>query len=205
MSSSKFLFFGTSLLRTHKTLTSFPPFHLTKPVFFFSIRSLSLSSTAADTSSPSSLPRIPHPWPEWVSFVDKLKSKGYFVETPRKSEEEKEEISHSSSSGHDDMGNDVVSSSSIDEQIYRDMNLLKDPCLSFARDRFDIFKYENFLFFFFFFIILFSNVYLKFLSCYQYGWIVVHLIRSYYFRLCLAECNWSLGWNCFYLVFLCSC
>lgn len=24
--------------------------------------------------------------------------------------------------------------------IYREMNLLKDPCLSFARDRYDLFK-----------------------------------------------------------------
>ncbi|KAL3574986.1 hypothetical protein D5086_023087, partial [Populus alba] len=53
-----------------------------------------------------------HPWPEWVTFVDKLKTRGYFMET------------------------------SEDENIiaYTDMNQLRDGCLSFARDRYDVLK-----------------------------------------------------------------
>jgi len=53
-----------------------------------------------------------HPWPEWVSFVDRLKSQGYFPQTSSPSD-----------------GGDA-------ELVYREM---KDPCLSFARDRYDIF------------------------------------------------------------------
>ncbi|GJT89976.1 zinc finger protein VAR3, chloroplastic [Tanacetum coccineum] len=51
-----------------------------------------------------------HPWPEWVSFVDRLKLKGYINDKEN--------------------GND----------LYKDMTLLKEACLSFGRDRFDLFK-----------------------------------------------------------------
>ncbi|PWA87687.1 Zinc finger, RanBP2-type [Artemisia annua] len=51
-----------------------------------------------------------HPWPEWVSFVDRLKVKGYINEKEN--------------------GND----------LYKDMTVLKEACLSFGRDRFDLFK-----------------------------------------------------------------
>jgi len=54
-----------------------------------------------------------HPWPEWVSFIDRLKSQGYFPQTSSASD-----------------GGDAE---------YCEMNLVKDPCLSFARDRYDIF------------------------------------------------------------------
>ncbi|XP_023765847.1 zinc finger protein VAR3, chloroplastic [Lactuca sativa] len=52
-----------------------------------------------------------HPWPEWVTFVDRLKAKGYFKK---------------------ESGNDVA--------VYKDMSILKEACLSFGRDRFDLFK-----------------------------------------------------------------
>ncbi|KAL4575437.1 hypothetical protein LXL04_022280 [Taraxacum kok-saghyz] len=52
-----------------------------------------------------------HPWPEWVTFVDRLKTKGYL---------------------NKEGGNDVA--------VYKDMTILKEACLSFGRDRFDIFK-----------------------------------------------------------------
>ncbi|KAL8464370.1 hypothetical protein ACS0TY_034047 [Phlomoides rotata] len=56
-----------------------------------------------------------HPWPEWVSFVDRLKARGYFT---------------LNGSGAGDEG--IL--------VYTDMKFLKDPSLSFARDRFDIFR-----------------------------------------------------------------
>lgn len=52
-----------------------------------------------------------HPWPEWVTFVDRLKAKGYL---------------------HQEGGSDVA--------VYKDMSILKEACLSFGRDRFDLFK-----------------------------------------------------------------
>ncbi|KAH6800801.1 hypothetical protein C2S52_001265 [Perilla frutescens var. hirtella] len=58
-----------------------------------------------------------HPWPEWVNFVDQLKAKGYISQN-------------------------AVAAENGDERaaLYRDVKLVKDACLSFARDRFDIFK-----------------------------------------------------------------
>lgn len=54
-----------------------------------------------------------HPWPEWVTFVDRLKAKGYI---------------------NQEGGNDMSAA------VYNDMSVLKEACLSFGRDRFDLFK-----------------------------------------------------------------
>ncbi|KAH9616905.1 hypothetical protein KSS87_002888 [Heliosperma pusillum] len=98
-----------------RTTTPHSFFHFTpKPsipkTLIFS-RICTISATVSPLSPPSS---PPHPWPEWVSFVDRLKSRGYFP---------------NSSSGDDNGG-----------LVYREHKLLKDPCLSFARDRYDVFK-----------------------------------------------------------------
>ncbi|KNA09259.1 hypothetical protein SOVF_155050 [Spinacia oleracea] len=79
-------------------------------------------SAAAETSidAPITLPHPPHhhPWPEWVAFVDRLKSHGYFPQKLLSSED----------------GGDPA------EFRYGEVNVLKDPCLSFARDRYDLFR-----------------------------------------------------------------
>ncbi|KAI3696040.1 hypothetical protein L1987_79049 [Smallanthus sonchifolius] len=54
---------------------------------------------------------LQHPWPEWVTFVDRLKAKGYI---------------------NQEEGSDVA--------LYKDMSILKEACLCFGRDRFDLFK-----------------------------------------------------------------
>lgn len=56
-----------------------------------------------------------HPWPEWVAFVDGLKAKGYFA-----------------GDSSPVLPDDVV--------VYKEMNLVKDAALSFARDRYDVFR-----------------------------------------------------------------
>ncbi|XP_021736340.1 zinc finger protein VAR3, chloroplastic-like [Chenopodium quinoa] len=88
----------------------FPP-HTT--LFSRLCSSSSSPSLVAETSSETSttVPPSHHPWPEWVSFVDRLKLQGYF---PQKS--------------------------SDDGFRYGEVSLLKDPCLSFARDRYDLFR-----------------------------------------------------------------
>lgn len=77
---------------------------------------LSIDSDA----SPLATDVSPHPWPEWVTFVDRLKSKGYFPKN---------------ASVSDSGANDTEEGS-----IYTEMNLLKAASLSFAHDRFDIIK-----------------------------------------------------------------
>ncbi|CAK7349583.1 unnamed protein product [Dovyalis caffra] len=132
-SASRFLLFGTSLLlRTtnngnpHKTLSPFlslKPF----PSFQFHLYCASSAATRAATATADNditenlsflqqeRKQKQHPWPEWVTFVDQLKTRGYFMQT----------------SGDDDITSEIA---------YTDMNQLKNACLSFARDRYDVLK-----------------------------------------------------------------
>ncbi|KAK1564967.1 hypothetical protein Q3G72_015872 [Acer saccharum] len=130
MSSSRLLFLGSSPFRTHKPLP-FQHLFTTKPSPLSSLRfSRHCSSAAVDTvtaavdtdaENSSSPLQHHHPWPEWVSFVDRLKTKGYF--------------------DGDNITNDATVSNSENFSVdYKDMNVVKDACLSFARDRYDIFK-----------------------------------------------------------------
>ncbi|KAJ6977028.1 zinc finger protein VAR3 [Populus alba x Populus x berolinensis] len=124
-SASKFVNFGTSLfLRTtnnghpHKTISLKPLPSLQFHLYCSSSAAATATSTTDDdimetlNSLQQENKQKQHPWPEWVTFVDKLKTRGYFMET------------------------------SEDENIiaYTDMNQLRDGCLSFARDRYDVLK-----------------------------------------------------------------
>ncbi|KAG9458614.1 hypothetical protein H6P81_003122 [Aristolochia fimbriata] len=75
-------------------------------------------SAAAADGTPPVAESVSHPWPEWVTFLDRLKSKGYF----------KGEIS--SLEG-------AESGAPIDDS---DFNCVKTACMSFARERFDILR-----------------------------------------------------------------
>ncbi|EOY21317.1 Zinc finger (Ran-binding) family protein, putative isoform 2 [Theobroma cacao] len=124
MSALRSLLFGTSVFRAQKPLfLPFPSQLLSsKPFPTLALRFHRHTSSAAalDTTLNANSTELldsasePHPWPEWVTFVDRLKSKGYLVEA---------------TAATADAGTD-----------YKDMNLLKDACLSFARDRYDLFK-----------------------------------------------------------------
>ncbi|KAF3437175.1 hypothetical protein FNV43_RR19928 [Rhamnella rubrinervis] len=113
--ASKFLHFGNALFRSPRALSPAPSLLCTKSLSpSQSLRFLRYSSSAAvDTVTAGSTEASLHPWPEWVAFIDHLKSKGYFSE----------------SSGLDET-----------ESVYKDINLVKDACLSFARDRYDVLK-----------------------------------------------------------------
>ncbi|KAL3375236.1 hypothetical protein AABB24_006627 [Solanum stoloniferum] len=119
MSASRLFFLlGASTVRNcnkpANISSPFSPFRFTKPLLSPVVRFRSYNCISA-TIEPLVSPKN-HPWPEWVAFVDRLKSKGYITEK-------------SSSTGEDGDGS-----------IYTDMNLLKDACLNFSRDRSDIFK-----------------------------------------------------------------
>lgn len=134
MSSSKVSLFATFLLRTPRNPPSKNlPLLFPKPHFnsFPSLRfrRFICSSVAAEplTAAASEGSSSAHPWPEWVAFVDRLKTKGYFSDQLAET------------------GPVEKDGGASEDNLYRDMNLLKDPCLSFARDRYDIFKYVNFI------------------------------------------------------------
>lgn len=63
-----------------------------------------------------------------MTFVDRLKTDGYFVDSP----------SHEAKGDGDGVGDGAGAGAG--ESVYKDMNLLKDVCLSFARDRYDVLK-----------------------------------------------------------------
>ncbi|XP_030532216.1 zinc finger protein VAR3, chloroplastic isoform X2 [Rhodamnia argentea] len=123
MSASKLFLFGTALFRAHAPL----PRHSLR---FRGYCSASAAGEAIASEAPQAPLLLHHPWPEWVSFVDRLKAKGYLAgrSPPR---EGSEEVSVGKELG------DVIEG---DGELYKQLGLLKDPCLSFARDRYDIFK-----------------------------------------------------------------
>ncbi|KAK2999423.1 hypothetical protein RJ639_022723 [Escallonia herrerae] len=124
-----FSLFGASVFRNryHATtnLSLIPSVRLTKlslsPAFEFHRYSKYSSAAVVDTAAVDTAVSPHHPWPEWVSFVSCLKAKDYLnAPVPAKDE-----------GGVSDGGGDDAS---------QDINLLKDACLSFARDRSDVFK-----------------------------------------------------------------
>ncbi|XP_060205438.1 zinc finger protein VAR3, chloroplastic [Lycium barbarum] len=120
MSASRLLFLiGSSVIRKCNNLTNisypFTQIRFTKPLLSPVVRYRSYNCTSATLETNTVEPLVSpknHPWPEWVAFVDRLKSKGYFPESTKDG----------------------------DESIYTDMTLLKDACLNFSRDRSNIFK-----------------------------------------------------------------
>lgn len=129
---------------TGNLVSPFPPVRYVRLFPSLSLRILSFCSSAAVLETNTSPPSVTattttiidaandaepsvvsnyHPWSEWIAFVDKLKNKGYLNENPTKAWEEAQ--------------NEVEGANG---PFYTDMNLLKDACLSFARDRFDILK-----------------------------------------------------------------
>lgn len=96
----------------------------------------SMSSVAIDNAEAA--PSV-HPWPEWGQFVEKIRSKGYFEVVP--------------SEAVDDEGESFPGTKSAtgDKMTALDTNRLKNACLKFARERFDILRWLSFSFLCFFF------------------------------------------------------
>ncbi|XP_022886194.1 zinc finger protein VAR3, chloroplastic isoform X1 [Olea europaea var. sylvestris] len=141
VTSRLYTLLGTSILRSSLSFTQVPPLRFCK---LFPSSSISLcfhrySSYAVTLDSESTIisansiePELSvnsnhqyHPWPEWVHFVDRLKTKGYLIESAA--------VTPPSTVVSEDGGG-------MDRAAYTEMGLLKDACLRFGRDRFDIFK-----------------------------------------------------------------
>ncbi|CAI0380629.1 unnamed protein product [Linum tenue] len=119
MAASRLSVFGTALFQKAtvprlKFVFPVAPSPSAKPLQF----QHSCSTTAAADVQSTAESLNPHPWPEWVSFVNRLKTKGYILEAQQP----------------------VIDQTTDDELAYRDMNQVKDACLSFGRDRYDIFN-----------------------------------------------------------------
>lgn len=96
-------FLGLRLTKTAIPKPLFPPSS------FYTCSSSAQTQTQTHTTIEEASSVLHHPWPEWVTFIDRLKSQGYFPPS-------------NANAG------------------YFEITALKDPCLSFARDRFDLFR-----------------------------------------------------------------
>ncbi|PSS08190.1 Elongation factor Ts like [Actinidia chinensis var. chinensis] len=131
VASRLFSLFGASIFHNRTALSTSPPirfnnlFPSVTPPLRFRRRRYTSSSAAIDINSipcnnlETTTSDSGHPWPEWVAFVDRLKAKGYFA--------------GDSSPAAAPVEDEVCGS---DKNFYKDMNLLKDASLIFARDRF---------------------------------------------------------------------
>jgi hypothetical protein len=76
-----------------------------------------------------------HPWPEWGEFLDKLRAKGYF---------ERPALASGPSDGEGAADATVEAAAdnavaSADTYPFKDQNNVKNACLKFARQRYDLF------------------------------------------------------------------
>lgn len=92
---------------------------LPKPLQFHS----DASSAVADVDGPTSesVLSVPHPWPEWGTFIERLKSKGYFDDPEAPPPPEGDE--------------------GFTAEAPMDLNQIKTAFLNFSRDRFDILRF----------------------------------------------------------------
>lgn len=126
MSASRFFgSFGAPIFlsRHHYLAAPRPPIRFANPHRYCSSAVASDCAHAFPFSSENPANAWNHPWPEWASFVDCLKTKGYLTESRT-----------ASSPG------DIASEGNGNVFAYADRNILKNACLNFGRDRFDILK-----------------------------------------------------------------
>lgn len=117
LSSLSFIRFG------NKAIPQFPHTILSSRFCTSSANSISTAPTSSQTLTSSVNHNHHHPWPEWMAFVTRLNSLGYF---PKSSSD----------------------AAVVSEFNYGEIDVFKDPCLSFARDRYDLFRLLFFLSFY---------------------------------------------------------
>ncbi|CAN6478535.1 unnamed protein product [Victoria cruziana] len=105
----------------HRAVRCFPPSPLFRKPSPYLLRSYSYATAGAAEPNEASSASFPlagesHPWPEWVAFLDRLRSKGYF----------------------DGPAGTITEDEVADGS--EDLNRVKLACFSFARDRFDILR-----------------------------------------------------------------
>lgn len=139
MASSKLLTTAmSSSLRRFYRLASSPllqPAPRRLPGPFFSARFCSAAAAAATKTAPEALDvaysavaavSAGHPWPEWGDFLEKLRVKGYFERPPPPRSD-----AAKSAAGDGEVA-------AADPYVLRDQNRVKNACLKFARERFDL-------------------------------------------------------------------
>ncbi|CAL4943976.1 unnamed protein product [Urochloa decumbens] len=155
-SSSKLLSLtlSSSFLRSCR-LASTSPLPTTSrrhPGSLLSLRFCSAAPAAVDVATGPAEAAVSsgHPWPEWGELLDKLRAKGYFDQAFAASgvsagegaagDGEAGASDKAAAAGADD-GVVVAADSAVaskDTYPFRDLNRVKNACLKFARDRYDL-------------------------------------------------------------------
>nr|CAB3493522.1 unnamed protein product [Digitaria exilis] len=147
-SSSKLLdlTLSSSFLRSCRLASTYllPTTSRRHPGLLFSTRFCSAAPAASDVATDPAVAAVSdgHPWPEWRQFLKKLRDKGYFeqVMTPSSGVSAGE---GAAGDGEAAAGNAVAAAAdsavaSKDTYPFRDLNTVKNACIKFARDRFDL-------------------------------------------------------------------
>lgn len=100
-----------------------------------SLRFCSAAGDVADAPAAAAAPD--HPWPEWGDFLEKLRAKGYFEQPTLASRADAAEgevaaTAAAAAAAGEDPG------ASADNYPSKDLNRLKNACLKFGRERFDL-------------------------------------------------------------------
>lgn len=102
-----------------------------------SLRFCSAAGDVADAPAAAAAPD--HPWPEWGDFLEKLRAKGYFEQPTLASRADAAEgevaaTAAAAAAAGEDPG------ASADNYPSKDLNRLKNACLKFGRERFDLLR-----------------------------------------------------------------
>nr|AAX95671.1 Zn-finger in Ran binding protein and others, putative [Oryza sativa Japonica Group] len=101
-----------------------------------SLRFCSAAGDVADAPAAAAAPD--HPWPEWGDFLEKLRAKGYFEQPTLASRADaaEGEVAATAAAAAAAAGEDP--GASADNYPSKDLNRLKNACLKFGRERFDL-------------------------------------------------------------------
>ncbi|KAL6637701.1 hypothetical protein ACP70R_025273 [Stipagrostis hirtigluma subsp. patula] len=143
-SSSKLLALtlSSSFLRSCRlasaSLLPAPSRRLPGPLFSLRFCSAAVDPSAVDVpDSAAAALSSGHPWPEWGDFLEMLRAKGYF---------ERAGPASGMSAGEGAAGDEEAAAAaekavaSADTYPSRDLNRVKNACLKFARERFDLLR-----------------------------------------------------------------
>jgi hypothetical protein len=127
----------SSLLSSNRlaypSLLSTPSGRIPGPLLPLRFCSAAATTADVDVAATTAVSSGSHPWPEWDKFLDKLRAKGYFERlgpVPGPSAVE------GGADGEAAAADNAVASA--DTYPFKGRNRVKNACLKFARDRYDL-------------------------------------------------------------------
>ena len=123
----------------------FPAASRRQPGPLLSFRLCSAAPAAVDVAADPTVASVSagHPWPEWVEFLDKLRAKGYFKQVVPASGMSAGE---DAAGGGEATASDNAAAAAADNVATypsREHNRVKNACLIFARERYDLLRWRK--------------------------------------------------------------